>query len=241
MVHRYRGVGPPHAPADPQRFDGTHFTPESDVLRSEWGKNCYAGQTWNDVPDGRRIFIAWMAHGRYPGMRFNQQMSFPRRLTLRTTDQGLRLFAYPVREIERLYRSKHEWSDRPLSPGENPLEKLRGDLWDIELVIEPRDARTIDLDIRGNRLRYDVEQQMLAGFGKSAPVQTVNGRLSLRVLVDRTSIEVFAGDGRIVMSFCFVPDLTNRRLRLSAAGGSAHIEKLQVRALRSIWEKPPSE
>ncbi|NOX55898.1 MAG: glycoside hydrolase family 32 protein [Planctomycetes bacterium] len=219
------------------RFDGTRFTPESEVLRGEWGKNCYAGQTWNDVPDGRRIFIAWMAGGRYPGMRFNQQMTFPRRFTLRTTDDGLRLFAYPVREIEGLYRRKHKWSDQPLSPGEDPLEGLQGNLWDIDFVVEPRDARTVDLDIRGNRLRYDVQQQTLSGFGKTAPVAATGGKIHLRVLVDRTSIEVFANEGRIVMSFCYVPDLTNRPLKLSVTGGAAQIEKLEIRALRSIWSE----
>jgi len=72
-------------------FDGTSFTPEGESLRSNWGAHCYAAQTWSDIPpsDGRRLQIAWMAKGEYPGMPFNQQMSFPRELTLRTTpDRG---------------------------------------------------------------------------------------------------------------------------------------------------------
>ena len=46
--------------------------------------------------------IAWMRDGKYPDMPFNQQMTFPCDLTLRTLNGELRLFRQPVREIERL-------------------------------------------------------------------------------------------------------------------------------------------
>jgi fructan beta-fructosidase len=73
-------------------FDGKVFTPESEVLESCFGANDYAAQTFSDVPDedGRRIQIAWMRGGRYPDMPFNQQMTVPRVLTLRTTPDGIR-------------------------------------------------------------------------------------------------------------------------------------------------------
>ena len=35
-------------------FDGTNFTKETEPLQSEWGRNGYAGQTWSDIPGGRR-------------------------------------------------------------------------------------------------------------------------------------------------------------------------------------------
>src|SRR5262249_50736286 len=68
-------------------FDGQRFTPESSVLQVDYGANYYAVQTYSDIPasDGRRIQIAWMNGGSYPQMPFNQQMSFPCELTLRTT------------------------------------------------------------------------------------------------------------------------------------------------------------
>ena len=51
-------------------------------------------------------------------MPFNQQMSFPRVLTLRTTAEGVRLCMTPVREIERLYTAGGvEKTGLPLAPG----------------------------------------------------------------------------------------------------------------------------
>ena len=55
--------------------------------------------------------IAWMRGGKYPDMPFNQQMTFPCDLTLRTVDGSLRVFRQPAREIERLQGKEHAWSD----------------------------------------------------------------------------------------------------------------------------------
>jgi len=82
-------------------FDGKKFTPESESVRLIWG-NAYAGQTFDNAPDGRRIHIAWMANGNpgQPGMPFNQHMSLPMDFTLTETEQGPRLRANPANEIE---------------------------------------------------------------------------------------------------------------------------------------------
>ena len=92
-------------------FDGRTFSPETEVLQAEQGANGYAAQTWSDVPaeDGRRIQISWMRGGRYPAMPFNQQMSFPVKLTLRTLPQGIRLCREPVAEIELLHAGTRNW------------------------------------------------------------------------------------------------------------------------------------
>ena len=228
------------------RFDGVTFTAESEVLPSEWGKNCYAGQTWNDAPDGRRLFIAWMASkGRradqpiYPGMPFDQQMTFPRELTLRTTPEGLRLFAQPVREIATLYKMKHGWADLELKPGENPLAKIEGELFDLETEFEPGHASVLTLDIRGTPVTYDARVHTLSCLGKSVELLPAAGRVTLRVLVDRTSIELFAQDGHYVMSFCFVADPASRKLTLAAQGSAIRLRALEVRELKSIWPAAP--
>lgn len=225
------------------RFDGQKFTPETAVLPSEWGKNCYAGQTWNDAPDGRRLFIGWMAategmgvsEAIYPNMPFNQQMSFPREFSLRTTPEGIRLFVHPVREIAKLYSKRRQWSDVTLTSGSNPLSGIQGELFDIAADLKLKGAKSVTLDIRGTPIVYHAEDGTLSCLGKSTPVAEVDGRLDLRALVDRTSIEIFAAGGRYVMSFCFRPDKDNRRLRLTAEGGTAKIKSLTFRELKPGW------
>ena len=68
----------------------------------DYGYNFYATQTWSDVPaeDGRCIQMAWMRGGEFPDMPFNQQLTFPCELSLRTVGDKMILCRYPVQEIK---------------------------------------------------------------------------------------------------------------------------------------------
>ena len=220
------------------RFDGTAFAAETEPLPSNWGGNSYAGQTWSGIPaaDGRRLQITWMAGGEYPGMPFNQQMSFPVELSLRTTPEGIRLHREPVREIELLHDRKHSWRDLALRPGDNALAEVQGELLDIEAEIELGAATEVGLVIRGERVAYRPAEQALACLGREAPLAPRDGRLHLRVLLDRTSLEVFGNRGAVSMPTCFVPDPNDTSLAVYAVGGEARAIRLDIAHLRSAWE-----
>jgi fructan beta-fructosidase len=221
------------------RFDGKTFTPETEPLQSHWGRNRYAAQTFSDIPaaDGRRIQIAWMAGGTYPQMPFNQQLSIPVTLKLRTFPDGVRLCTAPVKEVDALHDKHTHWSG-PLKPGQNPLADLKGELFDVRLKIAPGSATEVGLNIRGVPIQYNVKEQTLSCQGSNAPVKLTNGSLTLRVLVDRTSIEIFAADGRVNMAFCFLPPADNKTLAVYAKGGDATVRALDVWDLKSVWPQP---
>lgn len=227
------------------RFDGTTFTQEAGPLRFEYGASYYAAQTYSDIPtaDGRRLQIAWMRDGQYPGMPFNQQMSFPSTLTLRTCPEGVRMCRQPVQELALLHGNQHSFADVTLagdSSGReaNPLKDITGDLFDIHLTLDPGDAEQVTLTVRGTSMTYDAKNRTLNLLGKTAPLAPQDGRLKLRVLVDRTSIEVFGNDGRVSLSTCFLPPAEDRSLSLTAQGGAARISVLRVWELSSAWPQP---
>ncbi|MCX6877392.1 MAG: GH32 C-terminal domain-containing protein [Verrucomicrobia bacterium] len=78
---------------------------------------------------------------------------------------------------------------------------------------------------------------MLCCLGKEAPVEGANGRITLRILVDCTSLEVYANDGKVVMTSCFLPAPENTSLELSAEGGTPKILSMKVYELKSIWQR----
>ncbi|GIX02706.1 MAG: hypothetical protein KatS3mg112_1643 [Thermogutta sp.] len=220
------------------RFDGHRFTAESDVLRSEWGKNCYAGQTWNNAPGGRRIFIGWMNSdgSAYPGMPFNQQMTVPRELTLRRTPEGLRVFARPIEELASLRTKSMRLHSIPLE-GDNPSQSWPvGDLLDILFTLQSGSAREIVIDVKGVRLTWFPSRGELECLDRRITDLPRDRPLDLRWLVDRTSLEIFALDGRYVMSFCWPFGPKPGQLTITAQGGNAVIESLEIHELRSIWE-----
>jgi sucrose-6-phosphate hydrolase SacC (GH32 family) len=220
-------------------LDGTTFRTETEPLRSLWGGNDYAAQTYSDIPadDGRRIQIAWMNGGKYPDMPFNQQMTFPRELTLRTTPEGVRLCMAPVREIANIRGKKHSWEALDLKPGDNPLVALEGELWDIDMDIDVGTAAEVVLTVRGEPIRYETRTRTLHCLGRSAELPLEAGKVRLRVLVDRTSIEIFAGGGRVTMCSCFLPDPSDRGLALEARGGKATVRSLTLFELKSAWRQ----
>jgi fructan beta-fructosidase len=217
-------------------FDGKTFKSESDSLQMHFGGNRYAAQTFSDIPssDGRRIQIAWMAGGKYPGMPFNQQFAFPVSLTLRTFPEGVRLCSLPIKEIDSLHDKHFGWNGQ-LKPNDNPLANANGELFDIRLDIEPAAASEVGMTIRGLPIQYNVKEKTLTCDGKSAQVDLANGHLVLQILVDRSSIEIFAADGRVNMDYCFLPPADNKTLSVWAKDGEAKVHALDTWELHSIW------
>jgi len=220
-------------------FDGHTFTPETAKIKADYGANYYATQTYNDIParDGRRIQIVWMAGGQYPDMPFNQQMTFPCELTLKSTSEGPRVCRMPVNEIRNIYAKNHKWRNMDIIPGNNLLAGIQGDLFDISAEIDLGNASEVGIKIRGSDASFSTKDQKITCLGKSADLKPINNRIKLRILVDRSSIELFANDGRVSMSSCFVPDPANRNLDLYTTGGTAKVIAINIHELKSIWKK----
>lgn len=221
-------------------FDGKRFSPEVMTQPLSYGANYYAVQTFSDLPNQRRVQMSWMNGGKYPGMPFNQQMSCPYEFKLRKCEyDSYRIFALPIKEVETLRGTPHSWKDWTLKPGDNPLAELNGDLWDISAEIEPGAAKEIGFNLRGHTVAYAIKEKPIENTLRSAqltaPLAPQNGRIKLRILVDRTTVETFGNDGEVVIPTCFLPGENNQRLELFATGGNAKILSLDVYPMRSIW------
>ncbi len=221
-------------------FDGREFHAESGPFILDHGPNYYAAQTWSNAPDNRRVGIAWMRGGNFPGMPFNQQMSVPFDLSLRTTTEGVRLAKTPVKEIEALRYDTKEWKELDLDRNHNPLATIDGkaDTLDIEAEIEPRNVSEIVLMVRGNRVKLTPDLIWLNAA--SAPLRLIDGKLKLRVLVDRTSIEAFVNDGIVSLSASYLApeDEKNRDKspELYAEHGTAKVKWMRAHRLNSAWD-----
>jgi len=184
------------------QFDGKEFKPETRETRFSYGNCFYASQTFNNIPeeDGRRIQMAWGVIP-MPGMPFNQQLLFPVELTLRTTDEGLRMFAYPVKEIKKLHRKKRAYREHVVEEGRHTLLEHTGQagLYDISVELEVGDAVRFGLVVNGIPVTYSADEQVLRCQDCEAPLKPIDGKLRLRILADRTTLEIFANDGRIYM------------------------------------------
>lgn len=227
-------------------FDGKKFTPETPKISGDYGKNFYATQTFNNIPaeDGRTIQLAWMRGGEYPNMPFNGQMTFPCELSLKTYLEGNRLIRKPVKEIELLHEKGDTWENKNLIPGldKNLTKKVKGDCLHIIGTFDLKTANSFGFVVRNSRkqtgveIRYDATKKVLSCLGKGVSLEPEDGKIKLEVLLDRTSIELFGNDGKVVLSSCFTAEPDAQDLVLYNTGGELLVEKLEVYPLKSIYE-----
>lgn len=210
-------------------FDGRSFTPEAGPYRGDYGANFYAAQTWNNLPD-RVVQIAWMRDGKYPGMPFNQQMSFPCELQLRTTSDGLRLCRWPVKEIESLHGELIQFSSVTVGPELDQRPGAHHDLFDIEMAVLPGSAT--EFGLRFHEFAVTWSNNEVSCAGSTAPLAVKDGKIALRLLLDRTSVEVFGNGGEVSITSCILPKNETTDVEPYAKGGNVQIN-LAVRKLRS--------
>jgi fructan beta-fructosidase len=221
------------------KFDGKTFHLSSVKGKLQvWYGHFYAAQSFSNTPDHRRVQIGWARGADFPEMPFNQQMTIPVRLTLKSADEGVRIFAEPVAELASLRTMKHEWNDLTLKPGDNPLRDLKGDLFEFQVEFSPGKAEALVLDLRGTPLLYDRRREEVICRDVRAPLRPKEGRVRLHVFLDRGSIEAFGNDGRVAMSIAALADQGNRSISVSSRGGSTKVHSLVVHELRSAWDSP---
>lgn len=226
-------------------FDGEEFSPETAKMKSDFGKNYYATQTWSNIPedDGRVIQIAWMRGGNFPDMPFNGQMTFPTELELTKFNFGYKLTRKPISEIELLHGKHHKWQNETLIPGinQNIVKKVKGDCLHIVGEFDLKTCNNFGFFIRhskktaGTELLYDVKRGTLSLLGTTAPLQPIDNKITLEILVDRASVEVFANGGQTVISNNFTPEDGAEDLVLFSSGGEVVVDKLDIFVVESAW------
>lgn len=243
-------------------FDGKQMTVEQPFKKYDHGGGYfYAAQTFNNMPDNRRVQIGWGRNITHPGMPFNQPMLFPTELTLRKSLDGLRLCPTPIREITTLHKNQEVVTDKVVT-AENAVRIKANKEAPLHLIAEfERGDAPISLNILGYELRYDNEWEFstipvksnvastapagpFAPPSVSAPVTYVStgNRLKLEAIVDKNIIEIYVNDGELYYATEFSGDKTGT-IEAAVKGGRAGrpdtrkfiVSKLEVHELNPIW------
>jgi fructan beta-fructosidase len=212
------------------KFDGKTFTPEHEGKHQVHYGPYYASQTFDNSPDGRRIQIGWV-QVESPGP-YNQHFSFPHCLTLHKSEDGIRMCATPIKEIETL-RTKTNTAQPQKLDANKPVDLPVGtDLLDIRLTVEVGTAGTIELSVPGGTVKYDVK----AGKLNEAEMKPVDGKITLQVLVDRALREIVGNGGRVYISGAGPGKKVDvKNISVTATGGDAKLVAFEAHELKSIW------
>lgn len=194
----------------------------------DFGTDFYAAQTI-ETEDERRVMIAWMQNWEtcnygndkhdYYGM-----MTLPRELTM----DGLYVLQNPIKEIENYYENEVSYNKVRVSDEECRLDGIDGRVFDMTIDVTPMISNdNYDFTIRlakneehETRITFDSKKGKIkldrsnSGVRISAldkrefSVDKNNGKLELRIVLDKYALEIFVNGGRQTAAMKIDTELT---------------------------------
>ncbi|MDO4496753.1 MAG: glycoside hydrolase family 32 protein [Bacteroidales bacterium] len=229
-------------------FNGKHFTADAldYPLWADYGMDNYAGVTWSNAPDERKVFLGWMNNWTYAGgvpcSPWRSAFTLPRDLSL-IEYQGSPLLSSKVSpEVETLAGS---WEKA--ASGQSFKE---ASAYHIQATFPYDKASTLTLsnaygekyEICYNTIghKISVERTSVTGTCVSsfsmpslyAPVRTETENVTLDIFVDQSSVEVFTGNGSMAMTNLVFPQSIYNQIETSAL-----VTETKYRTLKSIWNQ----
>ena len=200
------------------QFDGHQFVCEDQPEETKWmdyGKDHYATVTFDNAPDGRRVAIAWMSNWQYanqvPTMQFRSTNSILRDLSLYQYEGETYCAVRPAKEMDAARGKKIA---RPTDRCEIVVT-LKGDAR-ITLSNGSKERVVLDYDADMASLDLDRRHSGQCSFSDAFPTVVtapVHGTLrTLRIFIDKSSIEVFDADGRLSMTNLVFPSSPYNRI-----------------------------
>ena len=240
-------------------FDGKKFVNESPTQTKwmDWGKDNYATVTWNNAPDGRCIALGWMSNWQYannvPTRQYRSANTLARDLTLYREGQELYLKSTPSVEVKKARGKKVSIPSFKVSEKHemvNLFEEKQG-AYEVEIVIQNAGASKIAFSLLNDKgekvsMYYDLNRKQFVmdrsesgkvDFSKDFPAVTVapvnvDKELTLRLFVDRSSIEAFGEDGKFVMTNLVFPSQPYVKMCFEADKNGYAVKSLNVYKLQ---------
>lgn len=246
-------------------FNGKEFTSDqTDTLWLDHGKDCYAGNVFNNVNNNERIFIAWMQSHQYGGQVQNiftktwaGAATFPRELTVAKNDSKYSLQSQPVKEIAKLYGERVSIKKQIIDTSLLLSKQFEFDKSPVDIKLD-FDAKQLPAKY-GIRIKNDLNENITLYYDnklqeffvdrtnatgikfndryasvQKAAFKNTGQPMTWRLLIDVASLEFFTDDGKIVFTDTFYPSNPFDRIEIFSEGGSVKLTSGTVNQLKAI-------
>lgn len=240
-------------------FDGNKFTASDTATKwIDYGPDDYAGITWSNTGN-RKIFLGWMTNWLYankvPTEKWRGAMTLPRELQLKTAGEDILIASEPVKELTAIETKPYVLEKISFTKELNISEKSRETRFpcrlslnldtinDFSIILsnEPGDELVIGYDKSMNQYYIDRSKSGKVNFQNDfaarhfAPRFVTTPKANLSLLIDLSSIELFADDGLTVMTETFFPNKPYNKIIIKA-NGDFTIKKLVLVNYKSTWQ-----
>ena len=238
-------------------FDGKTFTPDNTSTKwLDYGPDEYAGVTWSNTGN-RKIFFGWMSNWNYanvvPTVQWRSAMTLPRELSITKVNDTFYVTSMPVKELNKIASPAVTFSNIKVTGNTVPVKT--GNLTspyrltvktatteDFSFIFsnEAEEKLIVGYDKVSNQYYIDRTNAGRNDFSKSftgkhtAPRITNTGQVQLTMIIDHTSIELFADNGLTTMTGIFFPKELMNKIHIQSTGNWM-IQKLEVSSMKNIW------
>ena len=246
-------------------FDGARFSTKQKQARwADYGRDFYASTSFSGMPqsDGRRLWIGWLNNWEYarkvPTSPWRGVQSIPRELRLRRSSDGFRLVQLPVAELRELRKWHVHLGDQSCESANQKLQAkhVHGESLEILAELElgaggevgfrlrkgPHQETVVGVDAAKSEVFVDRVHSGNVSFaehfaGRQAGPITIGADrvVQLHIFLDRSSVEVFADDGSMVLSELIFP-LAGDGVELYSQGEGNLVRRLDIWTLQSVYK-----
>lgn len=244
-------------------FDGNTFKNDnsaSKIYRPDYGSDYYAAIAYNNLPaDEKPVSIGWINNWNYandiPTTPWKSAMSLPRSLSVKKIGGEWLLLQQPVEQVKQLRQKNSSWKN--INVKNSFLLPVQSQTCELELVFKPaaQSISGIRLAIGKEQyveIGYDAAKEVLyidrsktgdASFHKEfarlsryeASLKSKNGKVTLRIFLDKSIVEVFANDGEVAMTMQIFPPGKNNGIELFSNGNNVNFESVSFWSMKPIW------
>jgi sucrose-6-phosphate hydrolase SacC (GH32 family) len=241
-------------------FNGNEFVSnQTEVLWADYGTDNYAGVTWSDIPsaDGRRIFLGWMSNWAYanstPTVGWRSEMTVPREIKLVEANGKHALYFSPVKEINNLKET--QLSSSSIVAQKDFVLENNGTIasgsyivdFEIDLSLSNQFEFTIGNSLEKLSLSYQKSTgEFILDRGKSGivdfsnlfskpircPYVSKSTTLPVKILVDKSSIEIFINNGEQTITSLFFPKFQYSNMKINSNVENKYLKNITISPLK---------
>lgn len=242
-------------------FDGNSFSTDQEANKwLDFGTDNYAGVTYNNAPDNKRVFIGWMSNWDYgqktPTKVWRSAMTLPRELSLIEEDGVYYLKNYVLPSFEKIVEkgtastlktdSKLMFTSENFNQSEIIFTTVNRN-FELSFSNKEGDVFTLLMDEANAIFSADRTQSGVVDFEPSfgakkhtMPISGLpEGEVEVRIVLDRSSAEIFINKGQYVMTQQLFPrsDYTRLTIENKEVSKGLELSGFQNNAIKSIWNE----
>ncbi|MDQ2720635.1 MAG: glycoside hydrolase family 32 protein [Bacteroidota bacterium] len=241
-------------------FDGNKFTPlDTETKWLDYGPDEYAGITWSNTGD-RKIFIGWMSNWMYaskvPSSKWRNAMTIPRELHLKKIKKELYVASNPVYDLKKIEIHTDSVTDKVILKKIDITSFIKTgitlpcrldlnlkDLNDLSIIVSNDSGEKLIIGYEKKLNHYFIDRTLSGkvdfneGFAakRAAPRLSKTANMDFSIILDESSVELFADNGLSVMTEIFFPENPYNKIEIEP-NKKVSFKKIQYTSLKSIWK-----